>query len=224
MEPITIVLAVAGLAVGFGGNVLITRQKAGKAEENAKKEVDKAKKEARKIVQDAKDDALKIADDARKEEQQRRKEFKDIEKRLLDREDALDKKLDQLDKRNEALRKSEDEVETLKDEIRKIRTKQQEKLEKVAKLSKSEATEKLMQMTERDIKGDLTGLIAKLQTEAQEMAEEKAGYIIVSAMERMASEVTAERTLTSVKLDDEEMKGRIIGKEGRNIQALQRAT
>src|SRR5690606_34878459 len=75
-----------------------------------------------------------------------------------------------------------------------------------------------------DIRNDLTGLVTKLQNEARDLAEEKAGAIIVEAMERMASEVTAERTVTAVKLLDEEMKGRIIGKEGRNIQALQRAT
>lgn len=136
----------------------------------------------------------------------------------------LDKKFDDIDKRSENLRKSETEVEQLKDEIRAIRTKQQEKLEKVAKLTKEEASEKLMQMTERDIRGDLTSLVAKLQNEAREDAEEQAAVILTTAMERMSSEVTAERTVTSVKLEDEEMKGRIIGKEGRNIQALQRAT
>ena len=81
-----------------------------------------------------------------------------------------------------------------------------------------------MQMTERDIKNDLTGLVAKLQKDAMDDAEERAQLILVTAMERMSSEVTAERTVTAVKLTDEEMKGRIIGKEGRNIQALQRAT
>jgi len=79
-------------------------------------------------------------------------------------------------------------------------------------------------MTERDIKQDLTGLISKLQNDAKETAEEQAQIILVSAMERMSSEVTAERTVTALKLTDDEMKGRIIGKEGRNIQALQRAT
>ncbi|HEU4967201.1 MAG TPA: ribonuclease Y, partial [Candidatus Saccharimonadales bacterium] len=150
--------------------------------------------------------------------------LKDLEQRLVSREEALDKKLDSLDKRTEGLRRSEDEVEKLKDEIRDIRGRQQEKLEKIAKLTKDEAAEKLMQMTERDIRNDLTGLVAKLQNEARDMAEERAGVIITTAMERMASEVTAERTVTSIKLEDEEMKGRIIGKEGRNIQALQRAT
>jgi ribonucrease Y len=224
MDAVTIVLALVGLGVGFGANTVLTRQKIGTAEEQAKKELDKAKREASKIVTDAREEAAKLAEAARKEEAQHRHELKDLENRLVQREEALDKKLDSLDKRTEALRKSEGEVENLKDEIRDIRKKQQEKLEKVAKLSQKDAADKLMQMTERDIRGDLTGLIAKMQDEARDEAEEQAALIITTAMERMASEVTAERTVTSVKLEDEEMKGRIIGKEGRNIQALQRAT
>lgn len=224
MEPITLVLALASAGVGYGVSQTVTKRKLGSAAEAAEKELKKAKKEATKALDTAREEAAKLADAARAEEATRRKEIKEIEQRLLDREIALDKKLDELDKRAEALRKGEDQVETLKNEIREIRTKQQEKLEKIAKLSKAEAAEKLMQMTERDIRGDLTGLITKLQNEAKDLAEEKAGAIIVQAMERMASEVTAERTVTAVKLEDEEMKGRIIGKEGRNIQALQRAT
>lgn len=224
MEPITLVLAVAGIAIGFGANQTITKKKLGSAEEAVDKELKKAKKEADKAISEAREEAAQLIDTARKDEVTRRKELKDIEQRLLDREVSLDKKLDELDKRAENLRKGEDEVEQLKNEIRDIRTKQQDKLEKIAKLTKSDAAEKLMQMTERDIRGDLTSLISKLQNEAKDLAEEKAGAIIVGAMERMASEVTAERTVSSVKLEDEEMKGRIIGKEGRNIQALQRAT
>ena len=224
MEPITLLLAIAGVAAGFGANQVITKNKLGSAEEQAKKELARAKKEANKLVDEAREQATVAAEEARKLEQTRRKELKEIEQRLLDREESLDKKLDDIDRRTENLRKSEDEVEGLKNEIREIRSKQQEKLEKIAKLTKSDAADKLLQMTERDIRGDLTGLIAKLQNEARDQAEEQAAYIITSAMERMASEVTAERTVSAVKLDDEEMKGRIIGKEGRNIQALQRAT
>lgn len=224
MEIIALLLAVAGVGVGYGANQALTKKKIGSAEKEAKKELSRAKKEAGKIVEEARDEANELKEDARKDENARRKELKDIEKRLLDREEALDSKLDNIDKRAEKLRKSEDEVEHLKDEIRSIRKKQQDKLEKIAKLSKKEASEKLLKMTERDIKGDLTGLVAKLQNEAKDLAEEKAGTIIVEAMERMASEVTAERTVTAVKLEDDDMKGRIIGKEGRNIQALQRAT
>ncbi len=217
MEPLTIVLALVGAGMGYGANQVITKKQLGSVAENAQKELAKAKKEATKLVEEAREEV-------KREEQTRRREFKDIEQRLLGREETLDKKFDDIDKRAVNLRKGEGEVEELKDEIRAIRTKQQEKLEKIAKLTKEDAADKLMQMTERDIKNDLTGLIAKLQNEAKENAEEKAGAIIVGAMERMASEVTAERTISSLKLEDEEMKGRIIGKEGRNIQALQRAT
>ena len=224
MEPISLVLALIGIGLGFGASTVVTKRKIGSSEERAEKELAKAKKEAAESIKKAQEEAARIADEARKDEQKRRAETKDIEKRLLTREESLDKKLDELDKRSEHLRKGEDEVEALKNEIREIRVKQQEKLEKIAKLSKDEAAEKLLAMTERDLKNDLLGLINKKQNEAKEDAEEQAAFIIATAMERMASEVAAERTVASVKLEDEEMKGRIIGKEGRNIQALQRAT
>jgi ribonuclease Y len=217
-------LAIVGLAVGFGANTAVTKKRIGSAQSEAKKELAKAQKEADKLVAASREEANKLIEEGKREEQARRREIKDLENRLVQREATLDKKLDELDKRNESLRKGEDEVEALKNEIRDIRTKQQEKLEKIAKLSKADAADKLMQMTERDIKNDLLGLVTKKQNEAREDAEEQAALIITTAMERMSSEVTAERTVTSVKLEDEEMKGRIIGKEGRNIQALQRAT
>lgn len=228
MEPISIVLIMVALAAGSGAGFatsnVLTKRKVGSAADQADKELEKAKKEAGKLINEARSESLKIAEEARKDDQASRRELKDLESRLVTREESLDRKLDELDKRNEKLRAGEDEIEQLKDEIREIRSRQQEKLEKVAKLSKQEAAEKLMQMTERDIREDLTGLIVKLQNEARNQAEEQAALIITTAMERMASEVTAERTVSSVKLEDEEMKGRIIGKEGRNIQALQRAT
>ncbi len=224
MDPITLVVGIGALAAGFGASNYTTKQKIGSAEAEAKKEREKAKREATKLVNEAKEEANNIADAARKEEQKRRNETKDMEKRLLDRETNMDKKLDELDKRAEKLRKNEDELDELKDEIRGIRTKQQEKLEKIAKLTKTDAADKLRRRTERDIKADLQGLIAKRQNEAKDNAEELASTYIVQAMERMASEVTAERTISSLKLTDDEMKGRIIGKEGRNIQAIQKAT
>jgi len=224
MIVLAIVLAIVGLAIGGAAGVFYMRQQSGKAEEEAKKELTKAKKEAAETIRKAEEEAARKSEEARKDEQKRRGELKDIEQRLIAREDTLDKKLDELDKRSEKLRASEGEVEDLKSEIRVIREKQQDKLEKIAKLTKADAAEKLMSMTERDIKNDLLGLVSKLQNEAKEEAEELSAVILATTMERMASEVTSERTVTAVKLEDEEMKGRIIGKEGRNIQALQRAT
>ncbi len=219
-----IIAAVIGVLAGVGGTVVYDRQRKVGGKHKADQAIAEAKTKASDIVLKAKDEALKLAEDAKKEENDRRKAWDKTENRLAERETNLDKKLDELDKRAESLRAQEDEVEDLKNEIRDIRTRQQEKLEKIAGLKKKEAAEKLLEMTERDIKQDLTGLVSKLQNDAKENAEEQAQLILVSAMERMSSEVTAERTVTAIKLTDDEMKGRIIGKEGRNIQALQRAT
>lgn len=212
-----VIAALVGIGFGIGGTVAYSKNRASMNKNKAEQTLAKAQEKASAIVLKAKDEALEL-------ENERRKELKKVENRLVERETSLDRKLDELDKRAEKLRTQEDEVEKLKDEIRDLRTKQQEKLEKIAKLSKKEASEKLMEMTERDIKNDLTGLVAKLQKDAVDDAEERAQLVILTAMERMSSEVTAERTVTAIKLTDEEMKGRIIGKEGRNIQSLQRAT
>jgi ribonuclease Y len=212
-----LIAAALGVIFGVGGTVIYEKRRETAGKNAIEKEMAKAQTKASEIVLKAKDEALSL-------ENERRKEWQKTEKRLAERETTLDKKLDELDKRAERVRKAEDEVEQLKSDVRDIRTKQQEKLEKIAGLKKVEAVEKLMQMTERDIKHDLVGLVSKLQHDAVEDAEERAQTILVSAMERMASEVTAERTVTALKLPDDEMKGRIIGKEGRNIQALQRAT
>jgi ribonuclease Y len=211
------IIAIVGVLLGAGGKVAYDRQRKTSAASNIEKELASAQTKASEIVLKAKDEALEI-------EKERRREWKKTEDRLADRETSLDRKLDELDKRAEKLRAHEDEVEDLKGEIREIRTRQQEKLEKIAGLKKKDAADKLMQMTERDIKHDLIGLVDKLQKDAQADAEERAATILISAMERMSSEVTAERTVTAIKLTDDEMKGRIIGKEGRNIQSLQRAT
>ncbi|EDK72480.1 metal dependent phosphohydrolase [candidate division TM7 genomosp. GTL1] len=219
-----ILAALIGAVLGVGGVTVVNHRRGATAAQRAEKAMAKAQKEASNIVLKATDEAMKARDVLSKEESERRKELKKNEDRMLEREAALVEKIEQLDKRSEKLRKQEDDVEALKSEIRTIRANQQEKLEKVAKLTKQEAADKLMKMTERDIKHDLVGLVSKLQDDAEQDAEERAQTILVSAMERMASEVTAERTVTALKLTDDEMKGRIIGKEGRNIQSLQRAT
>lgn len=212
-----IIATFIGVIAGVGGTVVYDKRRKINNKNKAEKELAHAQTKASEIILKAKDEAMKLDND-------RRSEWKRTENRLADRESVLDRKLDDLDKRAEKLRNEERNVEELKNEIRDIRTKQQDKLEKIAKLTKKEASEKLLEVTERDIKQDMVGLINKLQNDAKEEAEEIAQTILVTAMERMSSEVTSERTVTAVKLADEEMKGRIIGKEGRNIQSLQRAT
>jgi ribonuclease Y len=194
------------------------------AGDKASKILSEAQVAAKEITLEAKTEALRVAEGSKREEKERRAGITQTEQQLLSRQSSLDQKLDELDRRSEKQRKHEADLDNLKDELREIRTKQQENLEKIAKLSKDEAKDKLLKMTERDIKADLVKLVEKLQTEAKEQAEENAKMIIVSAMERMASDQTAERTITTVPLPSDELKGRVIGKEGRNIQALERAT
>lgn len=212
-----IILLVAGLVVGAGAGV-------GASVARSKQQTNSAEAKAQKIIKEAKRDADKIADAAKEEERERRRLITASEKRVAEREISLDKKLDDLDRRAEKLRKNEGELESLKDEIRVIRKKQEDNLQKVAGLSKEEAKDKLMKMTERDIKKDLVAVVDKLQNAAKENAEDDAKMILATAMERMASDQSQEKTVTTVAIDSDELKGRIIGKEGRNIQAIERLT
>lgn len=225
MDIIAIVVAgILGLGVGAGGIFAYNKKHENGGKNKAEDLIRKAKHEAGDIVLEAKKQAAEISSKSQSEENERRKEWKRTENRLADRESALDSKLDTLEKKTEKLARQEKELEDLKNEVRDIRIKQHEKLEKIAGLSKVEAREKLMKMTENDIKQDLVALVAKEQKEIKHDIDETAQSILLTAMERMSSEVTADRTITALKLPDDEMKGRIIGKEGRNIQALQRAT
>ena len=221
---IIVVAAILGLGAGAGGVYAYNKKNEKGNKNRADDLVRKAKNEAQDIFSKARKEAADIAEKSKNEEAERRKEWKRTENRLAERETTLDGRLDQIEKKSERLVKQEKEIEDLKTEIRGIRDKQNDKLEKIAGLSKQDAKDKLMKMTEKEIKQDLTGLVAKEQKEIKHDIDETAQAVLLTAMERMSSEVTADRTVTSLKLPDDEMKGRIIGKEGRNIQALQRAT
>jgi len=213
-----------GGAAGYSYHYAVGKRRTDTASATAKQLLDDAKAQAKETILEAKTEALKEAQEAKREDSERRRELSATEQQLLKRQSTLDSKLDELDKRQEKLRAHEAELDKVKDELRAIRVKQQENLEKIAGLSKDEARAKLLKVTERDISADLVKLVGKLQSEAASEAEESARMIIATAMERIASEQTVERTITTVPLPSDEMKGRIIGKEGRNIQALERAT
>ena len=221
---IIVIAAILGIGAGAGSVYVYNKKNENGGKNRAEDLVRKAKNEASDIVSSARKEAADIAEKSKNEENDRRREWKRTENRLAERETTLDNKLDQIEKKSERLVKQEKEIESLKNEIRDIREKQHAKLEKIAGLSKQEAKDKLMQMTQNDIKQDLVNLVNKEQKEIKHDVDETAQAILLTAMERMSSEVTADRTITALKLPDDEMKGRIIGKEGRNIQALQRAT
>lgn len=225
MEIVLLLLgAAAGAAGGFVAKANMAKKTIGEAEGKAKKKLEEAENKNKQLVLEAKEEAVKIMDEAKKAEEKRRAELSDMEKRLHERESHLDTKIEELDQRSQKLRDQEDELTKFKDELKKIRDDQQAKLEKIAKLSKAEAAEKLLQMTERDIKEDLLKVVAKEQQAAVEEAEDRAKVILTTAMERMAGDVTAEKTVSTVALPNDEMKGRVIGKEGRNIQTIERLT
>ena len=196
---IPIVAAVVGILVGAGGIFAYNKKNEKGGKDKADDLVRKAKREASDIVLSAKKEAASITEKGQAEENERRKEWRKTENRLSEREGTLDAKLDQLEKKSEKLNKEEREIEELKKEIKDIRTKQHEKLEKIAGLSKEDARDKLMKMTENDIKQDLVNLIVKEQKEYEHGVDETAQAMLLTAMERMSSEVTADRTVTALK-------------------------
>ena len=222
---LTLIAAIlVGGGAGYSYNMVAGKRRANSAQANAKQILDDANSKSRETLLEAKSEAIKLAETAKREESERRHQLNATEQQLLKRQASLDGKLDELDTRQERLRKHELEIDTLKEDLRGLRKKQQDNLEKIAGLSRDDARDKLLKMTERDIKADLVKLVEKLQSEARDEAEDRAKMVVVSAMERIASEQTAEHTITTVSLPSDELKGRVIGKEGRNIQALERAT
>jgi ribonuclease Y len=228
MEPLSIIFAVVALGVGsYGGYVYRKKQMtrdSQNAEAKAQKIITDAETKAKELVLEAKDEALKVAEAAKKDERERREQIIASEKRVAQREEALDKKNDDLDKKRDDIEKSKGEIESTKNDLREIRVKQQEALEKIAKLTRDEAKDKLLGMVEKDYKKDVLTLIKKVEEEAKEEADSKAREIIATAMQRVVTDTTAETTVIAVSLPNDEIKGRIIGREGRNIQALERAT
>lgn len=227
METLILWLVIGAAAGGAGGyvvrNVQAKTQTKG-AEAKAQKVIDAAKLEAKEAVLKAKEEAVKITDDAKKEEKERRGEFTEIEKRLVQREEALEKRMTGLDEKRDQLDKDKTEIEDNKNFLRDLREKQEKNLAKIAKLSKEKALEKLLQIVEQDYQKDVAEHIRKVKEDAKENADSQAREIIATAIQRVSSDQTTETTVTSISIPNDEMKGRIIGREGRNIQAIEKLT
>ncbi|HMS92248.1 MAG TPA: ribonuclease Y [Candidatus Saccharibacteria bacterium] len=225
MPTIFIIVAILGAgALGYGGSVIISKQKNKDNKAASDKILEEAKVKSKEQILQAKEEALKILNEAKDEDKKRRERLDGQEKRSLEREKLLDSKLETVERRAEALQNDEKEIEAIKQELRDIRTRQEKNLEKIAKLKKQEAIDKLMAMTEKEIKADLVEYVEKLKRDAKENADEDSKEIMAEAMERMATSQATERTITTVAIPNDEAKGKIIGKEGRNIQAFERLT
>ena len=188
-----IIFAIAGAVLGSGAVFGYSTFKAGKdkqssvgileqAESKAQHIQDKAHQKYEEIIKNARSEADSIITEAKKDENKRRSELKNLEERALERERILDKKLDQADEKMEGIRRQNEDLANLKQEIIDIRAKQEEKLSKIAKLTKQEAQDKLLKMTERNIKDDMLGLVTKMQADAVADAEDRAQMILLSAM------------------------------------------
>jgi len=190
----------------------------------AQEKLDDANKKEKEIVLSAKEDASNIRERAEKEEQSRRSELSELDKRLRQRDENLDQRAVELDKKQVTIYEQDQAIKEVKEEILKIREQQEEKLIALSKLTKEEAKELLLKRAEKEAKDDIIKVMRDIENQAREEADAKARDIIAMAMQRYAGETSAENTTNVVPIPSDEMKGRIIGKEGRNIQAFERAT
>src|SRR5947208_5304333 len=187
----------------------------------AEREADNKKREA---LLEARDEAFRIKRDAEREGREQRAEQQRLERRLIQREETLDRKLETAEKREQALAQREQEVTKAREELEELSQRQRVELERVAGLTLEQARQELLQKTEIEIRHEAAQLGKKIEAEARETAERSAREIVALAIQRCAADHTAEVTVSVVPLPNDEMKGRIIGREGRNIRSLESLT
>ena len=227
-----VLVAIVSIAIGvFGGMILrkkIAEGKIGSAEEEAKRIVLDGEKQAetkkKEALIEAKEEILRRKNEADKEIKERRSEVSKIERRLEQKEENLDKKSETLEKKNEQLDRKLKDADALRAQIEEALAKQLTVLETISGLSIGEAKDQLMEKVESQVKHELAQRLDELETQFKEESEEKARNILSLAIQRCAADHVAEATISVVNLPSEEMKGRIIGREGRNIQKIETLT
>ena len=229
---IPIVIGIVCLAAGFAGGYVYRRNiaeaKIANAEEAVKKMIGDAQKRAETIkketVLEAKEEAYRIKNENEKELRERRNELQRNERRLLQREETLDKKIDGIEQREQQLNQKIKEAENTEASIKELYDKQLKELETISGLSMDEAREILLSSVERDARHDAAIMLRDIEAKTKEEADKRARNIISLAIQRCAADHVAETTVSVVSLPNDEMKGRIIGREGRNIRTLETAT
>lgn len=225
---IGILCLLIGSFVGITVRKKIGEAKIGSAEEEAARILEEAKVDAeaakKTALLEAKEGIMSQRNDFEREMRERRAEANRLENRLNKKEENLDKKTDQLEKKNEQLDKKIKDNEALKEKIEETLVAQQQKLEEISGVTADEAKEELIGRVESEVKHELAQRLDELETQFKEEADEKAKNILSLAIQRYASDHVSEATVSSVALPSEEMKGRIIGREGRNIQKIETLT
>ncbi len=221
---IYVVLAVSGFFVGYWLRKQRISDRIKSAETKAEKVLAEVKQEKTKLLLEAQDKALKIIDEAKAEERKRRQEINSLQSRLEKRETTFSQKLLELQDKQQQLYDKVGKVEEVKEKINQIKKEQLEKLETIAKMTKDDAKDVLLKNVEAQMAEELMARIAKMEKESTEVIEEKSRDLMAGAMQRLVSAYTPEITTTSVDLPSDEMKGRIIGREGRNIKVIEQLT
>ena len=228
LAAVSIVAVFVGVLIGVIMRKKIAESKIGSAESEAKKIKDDARKEAESMRKEAlisaKEDILRQKNEADKELKERRAEISRSERRIAQKEENLDKKSEALERKNETLDKKLKENDAVREQIEDLLKQEQVALEKISGISAEEAKEELITRVESEVKHELAQRLSELEEQFKEEADSKAKNIISLAIQRCAADHVAETTISVVSLPSEDMKGRIIGREGRNIQMIEKLT
>ena len=223
-----VISAVVFRKVGYNARKRVAEAEIGSAEEEAKRIRDDGAKQAETMKKEAlisaKEEILKQRNEAEKELKERRADVSRMERRITQKEENLDKKSEALEHKNEVLDKKIKENDLLREQIEELREKELKILEQISGISADEAKEELINRVESEVKHELAQRLSELETQFKEDADAKAKNIISLAIQRCAADHVAESTVSVVSLPNEDMKGRIIGREGRNIQMLEKLT
>jgi len=214
---LTIILIAAGVVVGATAGFLVRQQTLGKR-------LKESENKSKELILEAKNEALKIKETTEKERDKALSEIKEVENTLRKREASLDERISSFEMEKKNIEKQEADIERIKSELKDIERRQLTELEKVAKLKKEDARNELIKSIEKEYQDEIILKIRELKAVLKENSEAEAQKIIATSIQRIANEYTTEHTTMSVHIPNDEMKGRIIGKEGRNIQAFERAT
>ncbi|MBI4199618.1 MAG: ribonuclease Y [Chloroflexi bacterium] len=223
---VLIALAALGLGAvgGFFLQAILARKGVLAARQKASTIAQEAEEEKKRVLLEAQEGALKLRAGAEQELRERRTELQQLERRLHHREEQLERRMEGLERRERQLGQRERELEGLKEELEKFTAKEQQQLERLSGLSANEARELLMQRAENEIQHELARRFREREQTMKEEAEQQARKIVTLAIQRLASDVVSETTTNVVALPNDEMKGRLIGREGRNIRAIEAAT
>jgi ribonuclease Y len=225
---IAIIVGLVGLLVGAAAGFMVRRNTVGtslqQAEEQASRVLAEAESRQKELLLAAKEEGLQLRNTVDSEIRERRTEVQRIEQRLTQKEENLDRKIEGLERREATLRDREDQIERTRAEAEELKQRQVTEMERITGLTQDEARGQLLAAIEIEIHDDASRRVREAEKEAEATAGARARKIIATAIQRYASEVTAETTVSVVQIPSDDMKGRIIGREGRNIRAIEAAT